>query len=149
MKKVVINNIEYEIVREDNGCIDKEDLAEKITDYFDNRRLLTVGSSGDQLLNAFYNGARDITLFDINEYAKYGFRYWTNKLAGQGFILDLYTVCLPLEMETTEEYKYKVAEKFVEIAERTTERDNTGMRDALKVLGIMEDYTQIDKYKEP
>lgn len=41
--------------------------------YFDlnNKKLLTVGSSGDQILNAFYNGARDITLFDINEYAKY------------------------------------------------------------------------------
>ena len=42
-------------------------------DYFDfeNKSLLTLGSSGDQILNAFYNGARDITLFDINEYAKY------------------------------------------------------------------------------
>ena len=42
-------------------------------DYFDfnNRSLLTVGSSGDQILNAFYNGAKDITLFDINENAKY------------------------------------------------------------------------------
>jgi len=42
-------------------------------DYFnfDNKSLLTVGSSGDQVLNAFYNGARDITLFDINEYSKY------------------------------------------------------------------------------
>lgn len=42
-------------------------------DYFDfdNKSLLTVGSSGDQVLNAFYSGARDITLFDINEYAKY------------------------------------------------------------------------------
>lgn len=42
-------------------------------DYFDfnNKSLLTVGSSGDQVLNSFYNGARDITLFDINEYAKY------------------------------------------------------------------------------
>lgn len=42
-------------------------------DYFDlnNKKLLTIGSSGDQILNAFYNGARDITLFDINEYAKY------------------------------------------------------------------------------
>ena len=42
-------------------------------DYFDlnSKSLLTVGSSGDQVLNAFYNGARDITLFDINEYAKY------------------------------------------------------------------------------
>ena len=42
-------------------------------DYFDlnNKSLLTVGSSGDQILNAFYNGTSDITLFDINEYAKY------------------------------------------------------------------------------
>ena len=42
-------------------------------DYFDfdDKSLLTVGSSGDQILNAFYNGARDITLFDINEYAKF------------------------------------------------------------------------------
>lgn len=42
-------------------------------DYFDfeNKSLLTVGSSGDQILNAFFNGARDITLFDINEYAEY------------------------------------------------------------------------------
>lgn len=40
-------------------------------DYFDfnNRSLLTVGSSGDQILNAYFNGAKDITLFDINEYA--------------------------------------------------------------------------------
>ena len=41
--------------------------------YFDlnNKSLLTVGSSGDQILNSFYSGARDITLLDINEYAKY------------------------------------------------------------------------------
>lgn len=38
---------------------------------FNNKSLLTVGSSGDQILNAFYKGARDITLYDINEYAKY------------------------------------------------------------------------------
>lgn len=42
-------------------------------EYFDlkNKSLLTVGSSGDQVLNAYYNGARDITLLDINEFAKY------------------------------------------------------------------------------
>ena len=41
--------------------------------YFDlnNKSLLTVGSSGDQVLNAFFYGARDITLYDINPYAKY------------------------------------------------------------------------------
>lgn len=41
--------------------------------YFDliNKSLLTIGSSGDQVLNAFFYGARDITLYDINPYAKY------------------------------------------------------------------------------
>lgn len=41
--------------------------------YFDlkNKSLLTIGSSGDQVLNAFLLGARDITLYDINPYAKY------------------------------------------------------------------------------
>lgn len=50
--------------------------TENISDYLQyfelkNRSLLTVGSSGDQVLNAFYHGARDITLFDINPYTKY------------------------------------------------------------------------------
>lgn len=38
---------------------------------FRDKSLLTVGSSGDQVLNFFFNGARDITLFDINPYAKF------------------------------------------------------------------------------
>lgn len=46
---------------------------------FNNKSLLTVGSSGDQILNAYYNGCRDITLFDINRYAKY---YVYLKIAG-------------------------------------------------------------------
>ena len=50
--------------------------TENISDYikyFDlkNKKLLTVGSSGDQLLNAYLCGARDITLLDINEFSKY------------------------------------------------------------------------------
>lgn len=41
--------------------------------YFDleNKSLLTVGSSGDQVLNAYLEGCRDITLVDINEFAKF------------------------------------------------------------------------------
>ena len=50
--------------------------TENISEYMKyldlkNKKLLTVGSSGDQILNSFYCGARDITLFDINEYSKY------------------------------------------------------------------------------
>ena len=42
-------------------------------DYFDlqDKSLLTVGSSGDQIINAAFKRAKDITLLDINPYAKY------------------------------------------------------------------------------
>ena len=35
MKNIEINNVEYEIVKDEGGCINREELAEKITDYFD------------------------------------------------------------------------------------------------------------------
>ena len=47
------------------------------------KSLLTVGSSGDQTINATFKGAKDITLLDINPYAKY---YYYLKAAG---ILEL------------------------------------------------------------
>ena len=57
------------------GYIDCFDLQDK--------SLLTVGSSGDQIINAAFKGAKDITLLDINPYAKY---YYYLKAAG---ILEL------------------------------------------------------------
>ncbi len=44
-----------------------------------NKSLLTVGSSGDQVLNSYFMGANDITLLDINPFAKY---YVNLKIAG-------------------------------------------------------------------
>lgn len=35
MKTVEINGIKYEIIRNDNDCLNKEELEEKITEYFD------------------------------------------------------------------------------------------------------------------
>lgn len=35
MKTIEINEIKYEIIENDNDCLNKEELAEKITDYFD------------------------------------------------------------------------------------------------------------------
>ena len=48
-----------------NGYIDMFDLKEK--------SLLTVGSSGDQAINAILKGCKDITLLDINPFTKYYF----------------------------------------------------------------------------
>ena len=35
MKKVEINGINYEIIRDDNNCFNKEEVEEKVTDYFE------------------------------------------------------------------------------------------------------------------
>ncbi len=35
MKKIVINEVSYEVIKDEGDAIDKELLAEKITDYFD------------------------------------------------------------------------------------------------------------------
>ncbi len=43
-----------------------------------NKSLLTVGSSGDQVINAAVNGARDITLVDTNLFTRY---YYYLKMA--------------------------------------------------------------------
>ena len=35
MKKIVINEKEYEVVENEKDCINEEELSEKLTDYFD------------------------------------------------------------------------------------------------------------------
>ena len=35
MKKIMVNGVEYEIVRNENDCFNLEHLIEKMTDYFD------------------------------------------------------------------------------------------------------------------
>ena len=35
MKKIIINEKEYEVVENDKECLNEEELSEKLTDYFD------------------------------------------------------------------------------------------------------------------
>lgn len=58
-----------------SGYIDKFKLEDK--------SLLTVGSSGDQVINACFKGSKDITILDINPYTKF---YYYLKVAS---ILEL------------------------------------------------------------
>ena len=76
MKKIEVNGIEYQIIRNDNNCIDKELLSEKITDYFDPFDYILGDYAYDKLRlkgfcnknNELYN---DINDYDrINEYIK-------------------------------------------------------------------------------
>ena len=83
-KKIEICGIEYEIIRNDKECINKEELEEKITDYFDDFDYIFGDYAYDKVrLKGYYESnnknAKDINdikhLDDyINNYCSYGAR---------------------------------------------------------------------------
>ena len=82
MKKIEINSVEYEIVRNDKNCIDKDVLSEKITDYFDDYDYIFGDYAYEKVrLKGFYesnnkkaNKINDIKTLDdyIENYCSYG-----------------------------------------------------------------------------
>ena len=82
MKKIVINDIEYEIIRNDKDCINKKELEEKITDYFDEYDYIMGDFAYDKVrLKGYYNSdnkmakkINDIKYLDdyIENYCSYG-----------------------------------------------------------------------------
>jgi len=56
MKKIVINEKEYEVVENEKDCIDEEELAEKLTDYFDDYDYIFGDYAYDKLrLKGYYD----------------------------------------------------------------------------------------------
>ena len=56
MKKIVINEKEYEVVENDNDCLNEEELAEKLTDYFDDFDYIFGDYAYDKLrLKGYYD----------------------------------------------------------------------------------------------
>ncbi|MBO5954507.1 MAG: DUF3419 family protein [Clostridia bacterium] len=63
---------------------------ERLNSYFKdlnlkNSRIATVGSSGDQVLNAIFYGAKDITLIDANIFTRAYFEYKTAMIKNLDF----------------------------------------------------------------
>ena len=63
---------------------------ERLNSYFKdlklkNARIATVGSSGDQVLNAIFYGAKDITLIDANIFTRAYFEYKTAMIRNLSF----------------------------------------------------------------
>ena len=89
MKKIEINGIEYEVVRNDKDCMNKEELVEKITDYFDPYDYIFGDYAYDKVrLKGFYdsknskaNEINDINKLDdyIKNYCSYGSRVFLLK----------------------------------------------------------------------
>lgn len=89
MEKIVVNDVEYEIIINERDAIDKEILAEKITDYFDDYDYI-VGdwAYGKVRLKGFYDSKNkkcknynDIAGVDkyIKEKCAYGCRWFELK----------------------------------------------------------------------
>ncbi len=88
-KEITINDIKYEIIRNDNDCIDAEVLSEKITDYFDDYDYICGDFAYDKVrLKGFYDSSNkkskrinDIKYLDDYEknYCCYGARIFLLK----------------------------------------------------------------------
>ncbi|MBR3145732.1 MAG: YutD family protein [Bacilli bacterium] len=82
MKKVVINGVEYEVIRNDQDCLDTAILEEKLTDYFDSYDYIFGDYAYEKVrLKGYYesnnknaNKINDIKYLDdyIKEYCSYG-----------------------------------------------------------------------------
>ncbi len=89
MKTIKINEIEYEVIRNDQKCINEEELSDKITDYFDNFDYIVGDFSYDKVrLKGFLDvsnpkktAINDYSKLDnyIEEYCSYGARIFILK----------------------------------------------------------------------
>lgn len=86
MKRIVINDVEYDLIKDYKNVFNQEELLEKITDYFDNFDYILGDYSYDRLrLKGFCNkdnkGLKEINDFDyieqyINDYCSYNCGYY-------------------------------------------------------------------------
>ena len=82
MKKVVINGVNYEVIRNDQECLDESLIEEKLTDYFDPYDYIFGDYAYEKVrLKGFYesdnknaNKINDIKYLDdyIKNYCSYG-----------------------------------------------------------------------------
>ena len=70
MTTIKINDIEYEVVRNDNKCIDEEELSVKITDYFDNFDYIVGDFSYDKVRLKGFLEPTNQKKTEINDYSK-------------------------------------------------------------------------------
>ena len=78
MKSIEINGIKYEVVRDDNNCVNREELAEKITDYFDSFDYIFGDYSYDKVrLKGYYDSKnkKAKTINDIKYLKEYKEKY--------------------------------------------------------------------------
>lgn len=66
MNKIEINGVFYEIIREDDKCINKEELTEKMTDYFEPYDYILGDYAYDKLRLKGYYDEKNKKVTNIN-----------------------------------------------------------------------------------
>lgn len=89
MKKVKINNFEYELIKDNGDCFDYDKLVDMVTDYFDDYDYIFVDYAYDKMrLKGYYdkdnNKVNDVNNIDtlddyIENYCAYGAKYFLLK----------------------------------------------------------------------
>lgn len=81
----------------------------------------------------------------IGEFEKYITRDWEDEKKAHSLIDRFTTACCPIEGQKniTNEYKYSVADRYIDVMQRIAERDPSGMRDSVQVLLIMKEYNGV------
>lgn len=77
MKKIEINGVNYEIIRNDGDCINIEELQEKVTDYFEPYDYIFGDYSYEKMRLKGYNESSNKKATKIND-IKYLDEYITN-----------------------------------------------------------------------
>lgn len=76
MNKIEVNGINYEVIRNDNDCLKKEEVVEKITEYFDDFDFIFGDYAYEKVrLKGFYKSdnkkVKDINdIKNLDEYIK-------------------------------------------------------------------------------
>lgn len=89
MKTITINDIKYEIIKNEGDCINEEELSEKITDYFDTFDYIFGDYAYEKVrlkgykesTNKKVNKINDIKTLDdyIKNYCSYGAKHFLLK----------------------------------------------------------------------
>lgn len=67
MKTIEINGIKYEIIRNDDNCLNKEELSEKITDYFESYDYIFGDFAYEKVRLKGYNESNNKKVNKIND----------------------------------------------------------------------------------
>lgn len=86
MKKIVLNNNEYEIIKDEKSCFNYEEVIEKFTDYFDEFDYILGDYSYEKLRMKGFCKKNNKNLKEFNDYknidaylekfCSYGCRYF-------------------------------------------------------------------------